>query len=534
MARRGTLYELIKSKNPELAKSIRKVSGAFRSPLSGSRHPPEPAKSEVSGSRALPPIADSLSGEHVELRERQAQSLFNTHTQPKTPSRTERQIVDAHIGLDFGTSCSKVVISLPHERRTFAVHFGQYGHSSNPYLLPSIISFSPDRVFSLKPSSQANNLQNLKMGILRAGQLEGPALEKLHGSVSPEMAGAAYLVEVLRLTQLWFEQNYGNTYGKHNIRWWCNLGVPAKSYADDVVCERFGRVALTAWALLGSPRTLDAATVADTLARCHDWRQTTDLNSDARIQIVPEVLAAVASYIKSGTQKDGPHILMDVGAGTLDTCSFRITEKLGDSTCAILGANVALLGVLALEHCRIAAVLQSMKRCVKSHGFARDPVLPIRLNTEDYIPTADQLAEIHADISSAEMSFESECGAAVQEIWKALRSNRDPLYLNEIPFVLSGGGSGLPTYRHFPTRIWMNMQATTIHGQLRPLLLQLPNLSAPALPNEQLHRFSVATGLSYPRLELGEILRPQDVPDIPGPEPSDPDRGERFISKDQV
>lgn len=532
MKRRGALYEIIKCKNPELADTIRKEAGSARSPGSPPNRSAGPAKSGTSTQAYDPQVGDRSSPEPAAGPQHQEHSSVNSQSRYKGSPRTERPIVDAYIGLDFGTSCSKVVIRLPDQRRLFAVPFGQLGHPSNRYLSPSVIWCSPKRECLLQGSDGSTKIQNLKMALLAPNRHGAGPSEEMVGSFSAEVGSAAYLAELLKLIRSWFNATHGNTYGTDKIRWWCNIGVPAKPYSDYEVCQRFARVAHAAWKLQDIQVPLTVDLIESTLLEFEDKQSIVDLSRDEIIQAVPEVLAAVGGYIKSGATKDGPHILMDVGAGTLDMCSFRIIDNRGDLTCIMLSTSIAPLGSISLERRRMKALIDSVEHCAKSDGFAFDPVKPIRLHPMDYLPTKDQLTEIHHSVSSAEIQFGEDCGAELQNIWKALRNKRDPNYSGEIPFVLCGGGSRLPVYDHLVDSISLRMREQMTYGQLQRVNLRNPSNLASDLPEDQLHRYSVAVGLSYPTLELGKIIRPQDVPDIPAP--PRPDWGTSFVSKDQV
>jgi hypothetical protein len=336
----------------------------------------------------------------------------------------------------------------------------------------------------------------------------------------------------MKLTQAWFNATHGITYGTGNIRWWCNLGVPAHPYSDNEVCQRFAVVAHAAWTLQDKPLPLTIDTIEAALSQCQDGRPVSGIGGDHSIQIIPEVLAAVGGHIKSGVSRDGPHILMDVGAGTLDMCSFRIVENRGDLTCIMLSTSIAPLGSISLERMRTEALIKAVEHCAKSDGFALDPVRPIRSHSIDYLPTSGQLTEIHNEVSAAEIQFGNDCGAELQQIWKALRDKRDPNYRGEIHFVLCGGGCGLPVYNHLIDNIKIGLREHMNYGQLQRVELRTPANLASDLPDDQLHRYSVAVGLSYPALELGRIIPPPDVPDVlVSPRP---DWGASFVSKDQV
>ena len=89
---------------------------------------------------------------------------------------------------------------------------------------------------------------------------------------------------------------------------------------------------------------LDLSMVRSTFADAHE--KTPD-----GFDLVPELAAAIAGYSSQKTAREGAHLLIDVGASTLDMVSFlRVTSKKATG----IESSVELLGAAALEVARRA------------------------------------------------------------------------------------------------------------------------------------------------------------------------------------
>ena len=143
-------------------------------------------------------------------------SLPKNVTQFKgTAGRPERDVV---IGLDFGTSCTKVVLQDPPLRTSFAVPFGDKGHTGNVYLLPSrlqlyasgrcqLAGFSERGILGLKQRVMVNPEKPLTIG-------SSPQIR-----TDPSELASTYIGLVLQYARGWFLDRYSDEFGRNWIRW---------------------------------------------------------------------------------------------------------------------------------------------------------------------------------------------------------------------------------------------------------------------------------------------------------------------------
>ena len=76
---------------------------------------------------------------------------------------------DLVIGLDFGTSASKVVIQAPDLQGSpsYAINFGKYSHTSMPYLLPTELWINKkDYTCTLRNCDDSTQVKDIKLDLL--------------------------------------------------------------------------------------------------------------------------------------------------------------------------------------------------------------------------------------------------------------------------------------------------------------------------------------------------------------------------------
>ena len=227
------------------------------------------------------------------------------------PDVAGRPANDVRIGIDFGTSFSKMAIKLLD--RTFMVDWTGLCSTENPYLLPTQGS-------------------ELKSGDIVACAMPDPALSR-HGLKVPflnETATendhawmAAYLANLLRYARAWLAFHHGKVLGTINPRWEVNLGLPAGSWTEKrSLAKNFNNIGRCAWAL-SLEETISIKRATELLR--FNW----SANLPERLEhldVVPEFVAQVAAYMESSQRVEGIHLLVDIGGGTLDAACFFCTR----------------------------------------------------------------------------------------------------------------------------------------------------------------------------------------------------------------
>lgn len=251
------------------------------------------------------------------------------------------------IGFDFGTSSLKVayrqpyvaddpvaVIPVPDELRS----------AQHPGLWQSVIWHHPgNEKFSLYPVDGAIALDGFKTGLI-AGHGSNP-MPQVPQVTRAEAATAflalqfAYMVGAYAL-----EQPLHPVGADHFVL--INIGIPVAVRDDKRAFTEFSRLVTAAYALAPKVRSLNLQALKAELAAAPS-------TLPPYLQLVPELTAAIAGYAADPMVQHGAHILIDVGASTLDIVSFNLQAQLRAS---VFTAGVDLFGAGALEVARSAGI----------------------------------------------------------------------------------------------------------------------------------------------------------------------------------
>lgn len=255
------------------------------------------------------------------------------------------------VGFDFGTSALKIVVReaflagndvaalrAPAELRSF-------GH---PYLWQTVVWFHPaTATFSLYPMPASVALEGFKTGLVGGSGSEAICTEP---RVSRAEAATAFIA--LHLCHLfgWYEEErpLARTNATNFLS--INIGVPVATHDDPVALQPFKEVirAAVELAIECAPITLDSVRAAIEMVQSEDL--------PPGVTLVPELSAALVSYATDLTSAPGAHVLIDVGASTLDIVAFNLVDHDGLPEIKAFAASVELLGAAALEFVRAQGI----------------------------------------------------------------------------------------------------------------------------------------------------------------------------------
>ena len=415
-------------------------------------------------------------------------------------------VCDVVMGFDFGTSSTKVVLQTPYHnnQRAFAVDFDEAAHASNKYLLPSILWVSQDGTTSLKQLPGYRKYSRFKLDLI-----EGPDSKKYDESL---VLATAYLANAFRFAREWFLNSQKTLYSEYTLRWAVNVGLPSENYANKLISESYQRIASSAWRLsLHDSITLnDAKKVMD----CKDKEEELDDRDGADITCIPEVAAEVVCYARSDMRREGLHVLVDVGAGTLDICSFILHEKEGDDHYELLTASVDQLGAMILHEARINEIINNNLSPIFSNGY--DWINKIPDNVNEYVVTKD--VSTIDKLKNVDNKHLQQCCKVLKTMIVKLKTKRDPnsrVWKNMLPIFIAGGGSNMQHYKDLISTLneWLKEFYIECCG-IENRSLQHPQNLIADIDAKEYHRLAVAVGLSFPDTDIGEVARPEDIPDV--------------------
>ena len=148
-------------------------------------------------------------------------------TQLVEDSQTEVYLV---IGIDLGTSTTKVVIGDPDNKRFYGVPF--WLNDANPYLVLTSLKIDQDERISIASGDTSGAINDIKLRLMADGGRPSCALV------------AGYLAQIVRYSICWFLEEFEDDYLDVKLYWTMALGLPADAARQDELEERFRLAAI--------------------------------------------------------------------------------------------------------------------------------------------------------------------------------------------------------------------------------------------------------------------------------------------------
>jgi hypothetical protein len=279
------------------------------------------------------------------------------------------------------------------------------------------------------------------------------------------------------------------------LRWSYHFGFPAASLDEPLLLRRYQIITAAAICLSNRAGPVSLASIRETIEHVSDAPD--ERLDKAGGALFPEIAAAVAGFAHSQRRENGLYAMIDVGAGTLDCCTFNLAQDMtGTVKCPVFAADVAPLGVEPSRACEAEPTKSAeFRKALDEH--------PKRV------------------------------------IWKTRqhRYRESPRWQQGLPLFLIGGGASSPVHRSSANSLdaWLRYQFRG-HNYPNPgvriLELPFPTLLGYTGGDRGRHRLAVAVGLSLPSDQIPEVELPSAIPN----ESRAPMVGvaERFIGKEHV
>ncbi|MGO4917598.1 hypothetical protein [Pseudogemmobacter sp. W21_MBD1_M6] len=222
--------------------------------------------------------------------------------------------VDLVIGIDVGSTSSKIVMRFPYEALgAYAVPAPKGMRADgHPYYWTTGLWKTTEGVFRLLPSAGAKAIDRLKIDFLSANldeaRLDHPAT----------YAMTAWLTLLLRQAMGWLRLTLTRGTQDLSLRVSVNCGFPMQSVENPASERAFHTCVTAARRLAMSNSELSSSTI------CAAQRVSDE--DDASVSIVPELIGAVTGFCNSPARKSTDYLLVDVGGLTVDCVYFRLNE----------------------------------------------------------------------------------------------------------------------------------------------------------------------------------------------------------------
>ena len=433
-------------------------------------------------------------------------------TKTQVKSNTNGDERDIIIGLDFGTACTKVVIRDDVINKAYAVPFGELAYDGHPYLIATQVYACPDDRLSLDDGDGFRRIDDLKIKLLGLGDADQFLLT--NNELGPNCVG--YLALVLREVLAWFLETHKDIYGNTRLNWQLNIGIPSRSYDNEQQCKTFHVLALAAWqaAVREGQVTIKSIQKATKSSYRDIYEPKNHTNAEMHsedVKAVPEVIAEVVGYADSELRREGTHLLVDVGAGTLDVATFVLHSGNDADQYGLLTTEVEKLGAYSLHRQRIVDITSYVKEKLNKIMAVTDGISPLP-ELESYKPIDDD------GLSQIDTDFLDQCRDLIHKVIQVTKTRRAPNSLAwngdiSLPVLLCGGGHRIPLYQKAIELARKNAAPNTNFD-----FLELPkpeNLEADELAPTGFYRLAVAYGLSTRQDRIGKVIPPNAIEDIP-------------------
>lgn len=249
------------------------------------------------------------------------------------------------VGLDFGTSTTKVVLCSDTANVDYALdtpkelQVEEQGRRQQHLWRTCVWFNDATQCFQLTPSKGSRPILGFKTGLI-----QGDGNRMLSTGISHNAAAAAYLALLIAYVVGSDAERMEAAGGSERRYSRFHIGVPVPSLEEDPRVAGFHRVVQAAFALAPHASSLRLNDVKAALQRDIGSVETT---TDTPYQLFEELAGVVAGYMLTPEKACGPHIIVDVGAATLDVATFHIPD--GEHPLEVYESAVELLGAQALE-----------------------------------------------------------------------------------------------------------------------------------------------------------------------------------------
>ncbi|MBD2014348.1 hypothetical protein H6F96_10230 [Microcoleus sp. FACHB-53] len=465
-----------------------------------------------------------------------------------------------NLGIDFGTSFTKVCVRDTDRDRSWVVTFSNGKPALTQALLPTKLGISSEGkiLAGLTPLEWSKHLEGsytsidfIKMRLanlyihqeLEGWQFEYLSALKISGldledPDTIENLCAYYLSSVISKAKAWVLDNNADLVKNQQIEWSANIGVPVK-YCDSKAIDGFGKVLSLAWLL--SESHPESTTVNELKQQLKLLRLEIRDRDDIPCYAIAEVAAAIHSYTASRQATEGVYVFFDVGSGTLEGASFRFWRKDEMPRVDFYSGEVEPLGVNALTKCVangsqeeeieiedcITRDCESLCQAIESLSTRLAKINPIR--SGEYIANKLKLSNEATEnaLKQTQLSQERRLLHLIlgqrlihRQVAKVvmITKEKNPNYYSEsstLPIFIAGGGGIVKFYRDTIESTYLafgHQYAGVPAYAVKELPPPLGDFSLSGIQPSHFHRFAVAYGLSIPEAEAPEVQLPRLFP----------------------
>lgn len=281
--------------------------------------------------------------------------------------------IGINLGIDFGTSFTKVCFRNVGAEHSDIVPIIE--STAGSVMLPSIVEIDArGRLYTSGgvPGAPGRvTVRHLKMRLAGApidGNLPAVQGYDLGEDSICRVLSSWFLAKVIVRAQQWVEANHAEELRNRRVEWSANLGVPVEYY-DSPLLEVFNEVLKVAWCW--AVRTYAPVDVREAVQAYKAERASSTGAVD--FHAIPEIAAAVHSFVMSGQAAPGIYFYFDIGGGTIDGVAFRFANYGGERHVDFYSGKVSPLGTVTLARflghtADTEADVRAVQRILRSGG----------------------------------------------------------------------------------------------------------------------------------------------------------------------
>jgi hypothetical protein len=299
---------------------------------------------------------DKLSASVAQTTKRSAPA---PRPQPPAAAVTPRRTI--HLGLDYGTASSKLVLRdyEPEGRERAHIVFpsGARGTRARDFRIPSLVGLEAGRLWFGLEAAARQSLRDVKSYPSIKTRMAMP--QEFHGLATPLPDGVtaddlatltvAYLLQEGQRAAEALAKRY-----RAELAFTFTLGVPMSELDNSHLRGRFVDVARRAWQIVQGPAAPDLRTGIPVL---EGWLLVSDADEAIRRQPAPdprrwvraEVEAALLWPFKSDELEPGVYAAVDVGAGATSASFFHVGANEGSKSLGFFATSCLAPGADAVD-----------------------------------------------------------------------------------------------------------------------------------------------------------------------------------------
>ena len=249
-----------------------------------------------------------------------------------TPKAQSLKELEIYIGIDFGTTFSKVSLQIGDAEgtRKYSIRFNDQGDEGD-YCLPSVLGYDENDkllVYTDDPEDCGlTPVRYFKYSMIEKGVPR--EVDDLRGGQTQNdpqrLCSAFYLAHLLRAARRHILEHPAVKGRWSQIRWYVNMGVPVSDF-NAKPKPIYDEALNVAWNL-SQDESLKAEMAIPQLDEYYS-RWIDHSTWSARLNTVPELYAEIIMFLQARTTGTGFYSVIDIGGGTVDMAVFlkRIDE----------------------------------------------------------------------------------------------------------------------------------------------------------------------------------------------------------------